>query len=221
MSAYCFSSWLVREKDNFVNQSWQFYVNFNIKLVSFETVFVTPLREKSLYSAVCMHDITWQIYILLFQYKIWLKPSAEQQFLYGHHVMKSGLGRITENTPQYQGVIVYNMADLPLVIDSLYTDTLIGLFYPEHEKQKHQLNCTVCIQQKDLDQPGHLPSLIRDFAVRMKKGWSLSYPLNAQRRLRSDWADAQTDLSLCWAHRPFCWFCHNAAHFININMIQQ
>ena len=30
--------------------------------------------------------------------------------------MKSGLGRITENTPQYQGVIVYNMADLPLVI---------------------------------------------------------------------------------------------------------
>ena len=50
------------------------------------------------------------------QYKIWLKPSAEQQFLYGHHVMKSGLGRITENTPQYQGVIVYNMADLPLVI---------------------------------------------------------------------------------------------------------
>ena len=30
---------------------------------------------------------------------------------YGHHMMKSGLGRITENTPQYQGVIVYNMAD--------------------------------------------------------------------------------------------------------------
>ena len=55
----------------------------------------------------------WCMY---FQYKIWLKPSAEQQYLYGHHVMKSGLGRITENTPQYQGVIVYNMADLPLVI---------------------------------------------------------------------------------------------------------
>ena len=25
-------------------------------------------------------------------------------------------------------------------------------------------------------------------------------------RLRSDWADAQADLSLCWAHRSFCWF---------------
>ena len=36
---------------------------------------------------------------------------------------------------------------------------------------------------EDSDQPGHPPSLIRVFAVRMKKGWNLSYPLNAQRRL--------------------------------------
>ncbi|XP_066599784.1 60S ribosome subunit biogenesis protein NIP7 homolog [Prorops nasuta] len=48
------------------------------------------------------------------QYKIWLKPSAEQQFLYGHHVTKAGLGRITENTPQHQGVVVFSMNDLPL-----------------------------------------------------------------------------------------------------------
>ncbi len=34
--------------------------------------------------------------------QIWLKTSAEQQFLYGHHVMKAGLGRITENTDKYQ-----------------------------------------------------------------------------------------------------------------------
>ena len=27
----------------------------------------------------------------------------------------------------------------------------------------------------------------------------------------SYWADAQTDLSLRWAHMPFCWFCHVAA----------
>ena len=49
------------------------------------------------------------------QYKIWVKPSGEQSFLYGNHILKSGLGRITENTPQYQGVIVYSMNDLPLV----------------------------------------------------------------------------------------------------------
>ncbi|XP_015605209.1 60S ribosome subunit biogenesis protein NIP7 homolog [Cephus cinctus] len=48
------------------------------------------------------------------QYKIWVKPSAEQQFLYGHHIAKSGLGRITENTPQYQGIVVFSMNDLPL-----------------------------------------------------------------------------------------------------------
>ena len=29
----------------------------------------------------------------------------------------------------------------------------------------------------------------------------------------SDWADAQADLSLRWAHMPFCWFSHEAAHF--------
>ena len=36
-----------------------------------------------------------------------------------------------------------------------------------------------------------------------------------QRRLRSDWANAQAHLSLRWAHMPFCWFCHEAAHFSN------
>ena len=25
-------------------------------------------------------------------------------------------------------------------------------------------------------------------------------------------ADAQADLSLRWAHMPFCWFCHEVAH---------
>ena len=33
------------------------------------------------------------------------------------------------------------------------------------------------------DQPGHPPSLIRVFAVRMKKSWVLSYPLSTQWRL--------------------------------------
>ena len=48
-------------------------------------------------------------------------------------------------------------------------------------------------------------------AVRMKKAWVLSYPLSAQRRLWSDWADAQADPSLGWAHMPHCWLCHVAA----------
>ena len=44
------------------------------------------------------------------------------------------------------------------------------------------------------------------FAVRMKRPCVLSYPLSAQRRLWSDWADAQADLSLRWAHTHFVGF---------------
>ena len=55
--------------------------------------------------------------LFLHQCKLWVKPGAEQSFLYGNHVLKSGLGRITDNTPQYQGVVVYSMGDVPLVSD--------------------------------------------------------------------------------------------------------
>lgn len=48
------------------------------------------------------------------QCKLWLKPSTEQQFLYGNHITKAGLGRISENVEKYAGVVIYNMADLPL-----------------------------------------------------------------------------------------------------------
>lgn len=49
------------------------------------------------------------------KYKVWVKPSSEMSFLYGNHVTKSGLARMTENTPQYAGVVVYSMAsDVPL-----------------------------------------------------------------------------------------------------------
>ena len=38
------------------------------------------------------------------------------------------------------------------------------------------------------------------FTVCMKKALVLIYPFSAQRRLWSDWADSQADLSLRWAH---------------------
>ena len=63
-----------------------------------------------------------------------------------------------------------------------------------------------CAPSEDSDQPQHPPSLIRVFAVRMKKDCVLSYPLSAQRSLWSDWADAQADLSLRWAHSHFVGF---------------
>jgi 60S ribosome subunit biogenesis protein NIP7 len=43
-----------------------------------------------------------------------VRPSSELSFLYGNNVLKAGLGRITENTPEHQGVVVYSMGDVPL-----------------------------------------------------------------------------------------------------------
>jgi 60S ribosome subunit biogenesis protein NIP7 len=48
------------------------------------------------------------------KHKVWVKPSSEMSFLYGNHILKAGLGRITENTPQATGVVVYNMSDMPM-----------------------------------------------------------------------------------------------------------
>ena len=68
---------------------------------------------------------------------------------------------------------------------------------------------------EDSDQPGHLPSLIRVFAIRMKKHWTLNFLLSTQWRLWSDWADAQADLSLHCVLKSFCWFCCWAAHYFS------
>ena len=89
------------------------------------------------------------------------------------------------------------------------TTLLYPLLHPEKKKMwaatwQNQQN--ECAPSEDSDQPGHPPSLIRVFAVRMMKAWVLSYPLSAQQRLWSDWADAQADLSLRWAHSHFVGF---------------
>ena len=76
-----------------------------------------------------------------------------------------------------------------------------------------------CAPSEDSDQPGHPPSLIRVFAVRMKKARVLSYPLSAQWRLWSDWADAQADLSLRWAHSHFVGFVMSRLISYNYNQI--
>ena len=56
--------------------------------------------------------------------QVWLKPSSEMSFLYGNHVLKSGLGRITDNTPAYAGVVVCSMSDVPLGFATTAKSTL-------------------------------------------------------------------------------------------------
>ena len=58
------------------------------------------------------------------------------------------------------------------------------------------------------DQTWHHLRLIRVFAVRTKKVWVLS-----NHRLRSDWADAKTDLNLCLVQTHFIavvFSCHRS-----------
>ena len=68
-----------------------------------------------------------------------------------------------------------------------------------HELSHDETNKMACAPSDESNQPGHPPRLIWVFAIHMNKVWVLSYPLRAQQRLWSDWADAQADLSLRWA----------------------
>ena len=68
---------------------------------------------------------------------------------------------------------------------------------------RDKTNKMACAPSEDSDQPGHPTSL--------KKDWVFSYPTERTAKTLSDWVDAQADLSLRWAHRSFCWFCHEVA----------
>jgi 60S ribosome subunit biogenesis protein NIP7 len=48
------------------------------------------------------------------KYKVWVKPNGEQTFLYGNHILKGHLARITENTPVNHGVVIFSITDVPL-----------------------------------------------------------------------------------------------------------
>ena len=63
-----------------------------------------------------------------------------------------------------------------------------------------------CALSEDSDPP----SLIKVFAVRLKKRGAIGFPVSTQRRLIR--LGAQTDLNLRWAHSSG-WFCRAAAQF--------
>lgn len=45
---------------------------------------------------------------------MWVRPSAEMTFLYGNHIAKAGLARMTEGIPTNGGVVVLSMSETPL-----------------------------------------------------------------------------------------------------------
>lgn len=46
--------------------------------------------------------------------KVWLKNSGEQNYLFGNHVLKAHIARISEKALKYEGVIVLSMDNTPL-----------------------------------------------------------------------------------------------------------
>ena len=68
---------------------------------------------------------------------------------------------------------------------------------------------------KDSDQPAHLCRLIRVFADHMYLLQFQLYPKSDKLDPLPHWVDIQADLSLCWSHRSYCWFCRALAHFIS------
>ena len=108
-----------------------------------------------------------------------------------------------------------NLFRLAFLQGSLCYSWSISRNEPSHDKT----NKVAYAPSVDSDQPGHPPSLIIVFAVRLKKALVLSYPLSAQRRLWSDWADAQADQSFRWAHMPLCRFCHDVAQIQSVIMM--
>ena len=107
----------------------------------------------------------------------WLYDCASMfcGFLFYHHSIwcrRRGLIYLNVALPHF--IVVFNLT-VENAIRFILHDIYFYIFEPPHQKT----NKMACAPSEDSDQPGHPPSLIRSFAVRMKKAWVLRYPLNA------------------------------------------
>ena len=67
------------------------------------------------------------------------------------------------------------------------------------------------VPRLDSDQPGICP--VRSESL--LSAWTSLGSLATHWAYSEDWSDCMdghADLSLCWVHRSFCWFCHALAH---------
>ncbi|KAL5612758.1 hypothetical protein BROUX41_004157 [Berkeleyomyces rouxiae] len=94
-------------------------------LLSISNLATSIAREKLLSVGVCLGKFTktgkFRLHITALpilaehaRYKIWVKPNGEMPFLYGGNIVKAHVGRWSEDCPEHQGVVVYNMNDTPL-----------------------------------------------------------------------------------------------------------
>ena len=61
-----------------------------------------------------LHITSLSILAQYAKYKIWIKPNGEMPFLYGNHVLKAHVGKMSDDIPEHAGVIIFSMNDTPL-----------------------------------------------------------------------------------------------------------
>ncbi|TID31293.1 hypothetical protein CANINC_000134 [Pichia inconspicua] len=88
--------------------------------------FATSVARKNLMSVgICFGKFTktgkFRLHITslstlapLAKYKVWIKANGEMPFLYGNHVLKAHIGKMSDDIPEHAGVIVFGMNDTPL-----------------------------------------------------------------------------------------------------------
>lgn len=48
------------------------------------------------------------------RYRVWIKASAEQSFVYGNHILKAHVARMSEDAPEHEGIVVFSASEVPL-----------------------------------------------------------------------------------------------------------
>ena len=92
-------------------------------------------REELMHVGTCFGKITKggkvKLHVTCLDYlakyaknKVWLKPQGEQAYVYGNHIIKAHIGRMTDNIQLYAGVVVFSMNDTALGFGAAARTTL-------------------------------------------------------------------------------------------------
>ena len=165
------------------------------------------VKQVSRYVLYCEVSVLLQLSVMSVKRR-WNINSIRHHYFKNHGLFQASLSssytqHVTEEGRKFRQfllqlvienfVVVKNMAIHPahvvvsIIFHKLWPVTEIRY---KNEPPHDKTNKMVGEPSEDTDQPGHPPSVFRVFAVRMKKAWVLSYPLSAQWRLWSDWANS-------------------------------
>ena len=82
-------------------------------------------KEKIMCVGVCFGKFTkggaFRLHVTALEYlaqfatfKAWIRPQSEMSYLYGNHLLKGHVAKMTEGVPEHQGMVILNCKDVPL-----------------------------------------------------------------------------------------------------------